>query len=53
MCSHTIRHVVLPNSISGILTGVILRVSRTAGETATAPGWKTEQLLNNFAPTIL
>ncbi len=24
----------LPNSISGILTGVILQVSRTAGETA-------------------
>ena len=30
----TIRHVVLPNSISGILTGIILEVSRTAGETA-------------------
>jgi phosphate transport system permease protein len=30
----TIRHVVLPNSVSGILTGVILQVSRTAGETA-------------------
>ena len=30
----TIRSVVLPNSISGILTGVILEVSRTAGETA-------------------
>ncbi len=30
----TIRHVVLPNSISGILTGVILQVSRAAGETA-------------------
>ena len=30
----TLRHVVLPNSISGILTGVILEVSRTAGETA-------------------
>jgi phosphate transport system permease protein len=30
----TIRSVVLPNSISGILTGVILQVSRTAGETA-------------------
>jgi phosphate transport system permease protein len=30
----TIRTVVLPNSISGILTGVILEVSRTAGETA-------------------
>ena len=30
----TIRRVVLPNSISGILTGVILEVSRTAGETA-------------------
>lgn len=30
----TIRAVVLPNSICGILTGVILQVSRTAGETA-------------------
>lgn len=30
----TIRTVVLPNAISGILTGVILEVSRTAGETA-------------------
>jgi phosphate transport system permease protein len=30
----TIRSVVLPNAISGILTGVILQVSRTAGETA-------------------
>lgn len=30
----TIRTVVLPNSISGILTGVILEVSRTVGETA-------------------
>lgn len=30
----TIQGVVLPNSISGILTGVILQVSRAAGETA-------------------
>jgi phosphate transport system permease protein len=30
----TIRAVVLPNAVSGILTGVILQVSRTAGETA-------------------
>jgi phosphate transport system permease protein len=30
----TIRKVVLPNSVSGILTGIILEVSRTAGETA-------------------
>jgi phosphate transport system permease protein len=30
----TIRHVVLPNSLSGILTGVILEISRTVGETA-------------------
>ena len=30
----TIRKVVLPNAISGILTGVILEVSRSAGETA-------------------
>jgi phosphate transport system permease protein len=30
----TIRRIVLPNAISGILTGIILEVSRTAGETA-------------------
>jgi phosphate transport system permease protein len=30
----TIHHVVLPNSVGGILTGVILQVSRAAGETA-------------------
>jgi phosphate transport system permease protein len=30
----TIRTIVLPNSISGILTGVILVVARSAGETA-------------------
>jgi phosphate transport system permease protein len=30
----TIQAVVLPNAISGILTGVILQVSRAAGETA-------------------
>jgi phosphate transport system permease protein len=30
----TIRGVVLPNAVSGILTGVILQVSRAAGETA-------------------
>jgi phosphate transport system permease protein len=30
----TIRKVVLPNSISGILTGVIIQVSMTVGETA-------------------
>ncbi|HEY5733389.1 MAG TPA: phosphate ABC transporter permease PstA [Gammaproteobacteria bacterium] len=30
----TIRRIVLPNAISGILTGVILEVSRTTGETA-------------------
>jgi phosphate transport system permease protein len=30
----TIRAIVLPNSISGILTGIILQVSRAAGETA-------------------
>lgn len=30
----TIRTIVLPNSISGILTGIILEVSRAAGETA-------------------
>ncbi len=30
----TIRRIVLPNGVSGILTGIILEVSRTAGETA-------------------
>ena len=30
----TTRHVVLPNSTQGILTGTILEISRTAGETA-------------------
>jgi len=30
----TIRKVVLPNAVSGILTGIILEVSRSAGETA-------------------
>ena len=30
----TIRRVVLPNAVSGILTGIILEVSRTTGETA-------------------
>ena len=30
----TIWRIVLPNAVSGILTGVILEVSRTAGETA-------------------
>jgi phosphate transport system permease protein len=30
----TVKGIVLPNSVSGILTGVILQVSRTAGETA-------------------
>jgi phosphate transport system permease protein len=30
----TIRSVVLPNAVTGILTGVILEVSRTSGETA-------------------
>lgn len=30
----TVRQIVLPNAVSGILTGVIFQVSRTAGETA-------------------
>ncbi|MFV2067380.1 MAG: phosphate ABC transporter permease PstA [Pirellulales bacterium] len=30
----TIRTIVLPNSLSGILTGIILQVARAAGETA-------------------
>ncbi len=30
----TIRTIVLPNSVSGILTGIILQVARVAGETA-------------------
>jgi len=31
---HTIRHIVLPNAIPGILTGTILGLGRAAGETA-------------------
>jgi len=31
---HTVKHVVIPAATPGILTGVILAVSRTAGETA-------------------
>lgn len=30
----TIRYVVLPNAVTGILTGIILEISRAAGETA-------------------
>jgi phosphate transport system permease protein len=30
----TIRYVVIPNAVSGILTGIILGISRAAGETA-------------------
>ncbi|EKD27865.1 MAG: phosphate abc transporter, permease protein PstA [uncultured bacterium] len=30
----TIRHIILPNSISGIITGTILGIGRAAGETA-------------------
>jgi phosphate transport system permease protein len=30
----TVRHVVLPNAVPGILTGTILGLSRAAGETA-------------------
>lgn len=30
----TIRHIVLPNALPGILTGIILQVSRASGETA-------------------
>jgi len=30
----TVRHIVLPNAVPGILTGIILEVSRAAGETA-------------------
>jgi phosphate transport system permease protein len=38
----TIWRVVLPNSISGILTGVILQVSRAAGETDGKPRFTAE-----------
>lgn len=31
---HTVRHVVIPEATPGILTGIILAVSRSAGETA-------------------
>jgi phosphate transport system permease protein len=44
----TIRTIVLPNSISGILTGVILQVSRAAGETA--PILFTGAMLFTFVP---
>jgi phosphate transport system permease protein len=30
----TVRHVVLPNALSGILTGIVFAISRAAGETA-------------------
>jgi phosphate transport system permease protein len=31
---HTVRHVVLPNALPGIMTGAILSIGRIAGETA-------------------
>jgi phosphate transport system permease protein len=54
----TIRTIVLPNSISGILTGVILVVARAAGETAPimltgAVGWKSIADYPRFAPYLL
>lgn len=54
----TIRTIVLPNSISGILTGVILVVARAAGETAPimltgAVGWKSIEDYPRFAPYLL
>lgn len=55
----TVRTIVVPNSISGILTGVILEIARAAGETApilftgaTASIIATESL-NKFAPYFL
>lgn len=54
----TIRTIVLPNSVSGILTGVILVVARAAGETAPimltgAVGWKSIADFPRFAPYLL
>lgn len=54
----TIRTIVIPNSISGILTGVILVVARAAGETAPimltgAVGWKSIADYPRFAPYLL
>ena len=60
----TIRRVVLPNSVSGILTGVILEVSRTSGRDCTDhvhrrrvlhPGITRERLRSNhgsFAASV-
>ena len=46
----TIRTVVLPNSLSGILTGIILTVERAAGETA--PILFTGATSSNSSPTM-
>ena len=46
----TIRTIVLPNSISGILTGVILQVSRAAGETAPDPVHRRRVLRRRARP---
>ncbi len=53
----TVRHVVLPNALPGILTGVILGLERAAGETApilfTAAAFYLPQLPQSpFSPTM-
>ena len=45
----TIRTIVLPNSVSGILTGVILEIARAAGETAPIMFTGAVFLKNNLA----
>lgn len=48
----TIRHQVLPNALSGIVTGIILSISRALGETAPLITIGAVQALN-FVPTKL
>jgi phosphate transport system permease protein len=53
----TIRHVVLPNAIPGILTGAILSIARIAGETApilfTAAAFYVTQLPNSLSDQVM
>jgi phosphate transport system permease protein len=53
----TIRHIVLPNAIPGILTGTILGLGRAAGETApilfTAAAFYLRQLPNSISDQVM